>query len=191
MKPTRPLLWIAALGLLSALAHGQLQPKPATPPAGTAEATSAIDPAKAADIRVLLELVGTKDLVLQSFGGSMAQLKPLITKSLPPGAYREKLVDLFFAKFQSKIDLDEFLNMAVPVYDKYFTHDEIKSMIGFYRTPVGKKSISVLPKLTGELREMGEKWGQQIGRSSMADVLAEHPDLAAEMEAAQKANTAH
>jgi hypothetical protein len=185
VKIRQLLLWIAALGLGSVLGLGQTQP---VAPAAAAQDTS-IDPAKATDIRMLLDLVGTKELVTQSFGGSMDQIKPLVTKALPPGAYREKLVDLFFAKFQSKVNLDQFLTMAVPVYDKYFTADEIKALIAFYRTPIGKKSISVLPTLTEELRQKGEKWGQEIGRNSMAEVLAEHPDLAAEMEAAGKAGT--
>jgi hypothetical protein len=45
----------------------------------------------------------------------------------------------------------------------------------------------VLPKLSSELRDAGRKWGQDLGRQSMAEVLAEHPDLAMEMEEARKA----
>jgi hypothetical protein len=188
MKSCRVLLWIVALNLVPALCQGQIAKPEPTAPANTAVPESQkIDPAKTADIRRLLDLVGTKDLLTQSFGGSMEQIKPLVTSSLPAGPYREKLVDLFFAKFQSKIDLDQFLNMAVLIYDKYFTHDEIKALSAFYQTPLGHKSIAVLPKLSSELRDAGRKWGQDLGRQSMAEVLAEHPDLAMEMEEARKA----
>ena len=180
----RPSALILSLALFSALAAGQTAP--ATPPVGNAQSTPAIDPAKAADIRKLLDLVGTKELMEQSFGGTMSRIKPLVTQSLPPGEYRAKLVDLFFEKFQSKINLDEFLNMAVPIYDKYFTTDEVKQMIKFYETPVGKKAIATLPKLTTELSEIGQKWGATIGRDSMNEVLAEHPDLAMALEEARK-----
>jgi uncharacterized protein len=176
MRLLRPLLSILAFTLLSCL--------------GTAQSAPAIDPAKAADIRKLLDLVGTREIMQQSFGGSLSQIKPLVTRSLPPGEYRAKLVDLFFEKFQSKIDLDNFMNLAVPVYDKYFSADEIKQMIKFYETPIGKKAIATLPKLTGELSEMGQKWGAEIGRESMNEVLAEHPDLAMALEEARKGTSA-
>ena len=192
MKTYRVVLWMVTLSLVPALSEGQNpKPGPTTATNQAAAESAKVDPAKAADIRKLLDLVGTKNLLAQSFGGSMEQIKPLVTRSLPPGAYREKLVDLFFAKFKSKIDLDQFVDMAVPTYDKYFTHDEIKGMIAFYQTPIGRKAMSVLPQITNELREMGSKWGQELGRNSMAEVLAEHPDLAAEMEAAGKANAPH
>ncbi len=160
----------------------------AAPVADDAQAAAkpTIDAAKAADIRTLLELAGTRELIQESFGGSLTQIRPLVKNSLPAGDYREKLLDLFFAKFESKVDLNEFLNMAVPVYDKYFTHDELKQLIQFYQTPTGKKAISTLPKLTAELREIGQKWGEQIGRESMREVLMEHPDLAAAMEQARQ-----
>jgi hypothetical protein len=189
MKSCQVVLWILALSLVSAFSEAQSQPavSPASPTTSTADG-SKIDPAEAADIRHLLELVGTKDLITQSFGGTMTQIRPLVTNSLPAGAYREKLVDLFFAKFQSKIDLDQFLNMAVPIYHKYFTHDEVKGLIAFYETPLGHKSITVLPKLSEELRDIGQKWGQDLGRQSMAEVLAEHPELEKDMEDARKSS---
>ncbi len=181
----RKLLWIPVVAAFSCLAVGQT-----VPVAPSTQSAPAIDPAKAADIRKLLDLVGTKDLMQQSFGGSMSQIKPLVTQSLPAGEYREKLVDLFFQKFQSKVNLDDFMNMAVPVYDKYFTADELKQMIKFYETPVGKKAISTLPKLTSELSEMGQKWGANLGREAMNEVLAEHPDLAVALEEARKGGAA-
>jgi hypothetical protein len=190
MRLWRIVIWIATFTFVTALSEGQNQPKVEPAPQANA-AGQQIDKEKAADIRKLLDLVGVRDLVAQSFGGTTEQIRPLVTNSLPPGAYREKLVDLFFAKFQSKIDMDQFLNLAVPIYDKYFTHDEIKALNVFYQTPLGQKSITVLPKLTGELQTAGQKWGADLGRESMREVLAEHPDLAAAMEAASKANTGH
>ena len=36
------------------------------------------------------------------------------------------------------------------VYDKYFTENELRDMIVFYRSPTGKKSIEVMPQLFAE-----------------------------------------
>jgi hypothetical protein len=152
-------------------------------------AAAKIDPAKEADIRRLLDLVGTKALIVQTMDSMSKSIKPLLTNSLPPGEYREKLVDLFFAKFSAKADVQHMLDLAVPVYDKNFSHQEIRSLIEFYQTPLGQKAIATLPKVSAEMQEQGRKWGEDVGRQCMVDVLSEHPELANALNAAQSNTT--
>jgi len=147
---------------------------------------SKIDAAKEADIRRLLDLVGTKALLAQSFDEMIKSMRPVLASSLPPGDYQGKLIDLFLAKFTTKENMQQFLDLAVPIYDKNFSQQEIRSLIEFYQTPLGQKTISVLPKLTLELQEEGRKWGETLGQKAMMDVLAEHPELADALNAAQK-----
>ena len=154
-----------------------------TPSAGQAK----IDPSKEADIRRLLELVGTKTLMTTMMQSMTTELKPMLARALPPGDYREKLVDLFFAKFQAKTDFEQLLNIAATAYDRHFSHEEIKGLIKFYETPLGQKTASVMPQLLTETREAGRAWGEKLGRDSMVEVLTEHPELAEAMEAAKKA----
>jgi hypothetical protein len=146
-----------------------------------------IDAAKEADIRRLMDLAGTGLLVTQVMDGMEKDIKPLMMNALPPGEYREKLVDLFFAKFHAKAVPQQLLDLAVPEYDKYYTHEEIKGPIQFYGTPLGQKLVSVQPKMTGALQDAGRKWGEGLGRDSMLEVLAEHPELATALQAAKKA----
>jgi hypothetical protein len=113
-------------------------------------------------------------------------IKPLLANSLPPGEYREKLIDLFLTKFRTKADPQHLLELAIPVYDKHFSNEEIKSLLQFYRTPLGQKTIQVLPMVATEMQEEGKKWGEGLGRDSMQEVLAENPDLAKALEAAAK-----
>ena len=101
----------------------------------------------------------------------------MMEKLLPPGDYRDKLIDLFFAKFRSKADLQVLVNLAVRMYDKYLSEEEIKGLIQFYSTPLGQKTLSVLPKLTVEMQSESMKWGEELGRQSMIEVLSEHPEL--------------
>ena len=159
------------------------QPVTSTP---ASSAVEKVDPAKEADIRRLLDLVGTRDLVAQSMDSMSKSIKPLLTNSLPAGDYREKLVNLFFEKFTAKANVQHLQDMAVPIYDKNFSHEEIRSLIAFYQTPLGKKTISTLPRLSAELQDEGRKWGESLGRESMQEVLAEHPDLEQALVAAQK-----
>jgi hypothetical protein len=179
------------VGLASAGAQGRSQTAPAgaglqqTAPAGAPQAK--IDPAKEADIRRLLDVTGARKLAISTMDSMFKSIRPLMVSSLPSGAYRDKLIDLFVAKFQAKADVTHLLDLAIPMYDKYFSHEEIKSLIAFYETPVGQKAISALPQLMSEMRAEGEKWGQTLGRDSMQEVLAEHPEMEAALEAAGKA----
>jgi hypothetical protein len=150
-----------------------------------ADSTAAIDPAKEADIRRLLDVTGAAGLATQMMGQMEQGIRPLMTNSLPPGEYREKLIELFFEKFHSKVDSNQLISLIVPIYDKYYTHAEIRSLIQFYESPVGKKVATSMPKIMAESQAVGGQWGQQIGRDSMMEVLQEHPDLRQALENAK------
>ena|SRR5215469_2570864 len=142
--------------------------------------------AKKADIRHLLEITGAANLASQSMDEMEKTMRPLITGALPPGEYRDKLVDLFFEKFRSKRDPDQLLALIVPIYGKYFSDDDIKQLIRMYETPIGQKMLSLLPKVVAESQVTGKAWGEEIGRQCMLEVLAEHPDLQAALQNAKK-----
>jgi uncharacterized protein len=195
MKPKTTVLAVLFLALSVLLLHAQKPPatssqQPAqqpgvAPPPGSSAQTK-IDPAKEADIRKLLEITGAKALALQSMDAMLKSIRPLLASSLPPGEYREKVIDLFFEKFRSRVDAQQLLELIVPVYDKHLSHEEIKALIQFYETPLGKKTLSALPAIALESREVGEKWGQALGSDCMTEVLTEHPELKSALEAAGK-----
>jgi hypothetical protein len=148
--------------------------------AGAAKASRAqvdIRQAKEADIHRLLELTHAGALATQTMDGMEGNIRPLMANSFPPGEYRDKLIDLFFTKFHAKRDPQQLLDIAVPVYDKYYSDDEVKQLIHLYETPLGQKMLTVMPKLMAELQAAGEKWGEELGRQSMMEVLAEHPEM--------------
>ena len=82
------------------------------------------------------------------------------------------------------MNMQELVDMLIPIYDKYFSAEEVKGLVKFYETPLGQKSISALPKMMVELQEVGRNWGENLGRQSMQEVLAEHPDLAQALQTA-------
>lgn len=147
---------------------------------------SKIDPVKEADIRRLLEVSGGAATANQAMAEMEKTMRPTITNSLPPGEYREKLLDLFFERFHSKFDMHQITEMAVPIYDKYLSDEEIRELIGFYSTPIGKKTLTVMPKMISELSVEGFKRGQEAGRESMIEILSEHPELQKALEEAAK-----
>jgi uncharacterized protein len=150
-----------------------------------------IDPAKEADIRQLLKIMNSGELAIQTINGMEKSMKPLLTRALPDGDYRDKLVDLFYEKFHSKINSNQMVDLIVPVYDKYLSDEEIKFLVQIYETPIGQKLVTVLPKIMAESRAAGENFGQQLGRQCMLEVLTEHPDLEKAMQEAKKSTPAH
>jgi uncharacterized protein len=157
--------------------------------AGTAAPQAAkIDPVKEAAIRKLFDVQGTKNIFDKTVAGMLENTRPQIAAALPPGDYKEKLVDAFLERFKQKLDATEMVNLAVPVYDKYFTKAEIDGLIAFYSTPLGKKAISVLPQVVTESQSAGMKLGEKWGQEAMTEVLEENPDLKKALEAAAAAN---
>ena len=183
-----------------ALAMANQKPSPLAAPAGQSSSSgsakaapaapksaSNIDPAKEAAIRRLFEVGGTKESVKQLMGGMTDTMRPMLEQSLPPGEYRAQLIDLFFQRFMSKFSTDQLLELAVPIYDKHFSTEEIDGLTKFYQTPLGKKAISVLPQIVLETQAAGRQLGEQIGRDSMTEVLKEHPDIKKALEDASSA----
>ena len=170
----------------------QPAPPAAAAPAGTPAKTaasaskgpSAIDPAKEAAIRKLFDVGGTKESVKQLMVSMTDTMKPMLESSLPPGEYRAQLIELFFQRFMSKFGPEQLLELAIPIYDKHFSLEEIDGLTKFYQTPLGKKAISVLPQIVLETQAAGRQMGEQIGREAMLEVLDEHPDLKKALEEA-------
>ena len=145
--------------------------------ANSAKPAPGIEPAKEASIRNMFEVLGMAKMMQQVIAGMSNNMKPMLMSSLPAGEYREKLADLFFQRFQSKLRVEELLELAVPIYDKYFSKEEVEGLTRFYQTPLGQKALSVLPQSMVEMQTASMKLGEQIGREAMIEVLDEHPDL--------------
>jgi hypothetical protein len=129
---------------------------------------------------------GPEDMRQQVDDMVQTTLKPQVTAALPPGDYREKLVDLFTAKFKSMMDMTQLVNQLVLVYDKHLTDDQIKSLIVFCSAPGGQKTCMALPDLMVETQSVGAKFGDEAGRKAMAQVLQENPNLAKALDEARK-----
>jgi hypothetical protein len=161
---------------------------PATPPQQTAQPTEkaapAVDPAKEGAIRKLLDVQGTRNLMQQVVASMSNSMRPMLESSLPPGEYRVQLIELFFQRFQSKFNVDQLVDLVVPIYDKYLSIEDLEGLTKFYQTPLGQKAISVLPQLMLEAQAAGRTLGEKVGRESMLEVLDEHPDLKKSLEKA-------
>ena len=65
-------------------------------------------------------------------------------------------------EFSAEVDMNELVEMCVPSYERHLTHAEIKELLAFYESPLGKKLVSVQPEIAQECMVAGEKWGRKI-----------------------------
>jgi hypothetical protein len=52
--------------------------------------------------------------------------------------------------------------LVTPIYDKYYTEADIDQLITFYNSPIGKKSVELMPVIMQESMSVGQEWGKKI-----------------------------
>lgn len=105
------------------------------------------------DIRQLMEISGAAKVGVQVMEAMTVQFKQVLPE-VPTEFWNEAM---------KEFNSDALVELIIPIYKKYFTADEIKQLIAFYKTPLGQKVTSTLPAITQESMEAGQKWGQEIG----------------------------
>jgi len=115
------------------------------------------------DILKLLTISETGKIAEQTLNLLIPQFNQLIPN----------IPDAFWARFRSKLNIDALLRECIPIYSKYYTHDEIKQLITFYQSPLGRKMISVAPSIQQETMNIGQKWGEQLGHDIVDELISE------------------
>ncbi|MBK7143361.1 MAG: DUF2059 domain-containing protein [bacterium] len=119
-----------------------------------------VDSTKAAEITELLQLTGAANLGKQFVVVMFQQLR----------AAMPQVPEDYLLRLESKIDPQEMERMVVPIYDKYFTLEDIREMKAFYSSPVGRKAISLTPQLMQESMVVGQEWSERITAEVMRDL---------------------
>jgi hypothetical protein len=146
-----------AVGLLCAPVNARAQAAPAS-----AAPAQAVPPAFEKDIMRLLEVTGAQKLGQQMAGAFMQQFSQAIRASnpnVPPRALEianEVATKFFTERYPS------LLPKMVQAYAKVLTPDDVKQMLAFYETPLGRRLIEVSPALALAGAQAGQEWGQSM-----------------------------
>lgn len=70
----------------------------------------------------------------------------------------------FWDDFIQEVKADDIVNLIIPIYDKYYSENDIDLLILFYNSPIGKKTIEMMPVITKESMAAGQIWGAEIGK---------------------------
>jgi len=134
-----------------------------------------ISPSKETDIERLLQLSGVEANMQVMITEMYKPLSEQLANTLPPNRANEIVAVL--SEMVIERMLEELLPKLVPIYDKYFTHDEVKSMLQYLETPVGQKSLRLQPQILQETMDLGSGIGQEIFPDIKRAMEAQFPEL--------------
>lgn len=117
-----------------------------------APAPSAADQAKEVDIRKMLDLSGSGHVGVQV----MNQMLKSFRQQMP------QVPNEFWDEIEKDIKPQDLVDMMVPIYARHFSADEIKQLIAFYESPIGKKMTAEMPAITSESMTAGQQWGRNL-----------------------------
>ena len=125
---------------------------------GSAYSIFAQSETKTKKIRQMLELNGSTNAsaqVMKTMLGSFEKMYPKVDKKI-------------WEEFAKEIKTDDLIELVIPVYDKYYTEEDVDQLIVFYNSPIGKKVAETLPAISQESMVAGQAWGKQIAEKVVA-----------------------
>jgi hypothetical protein len=112
---------------------------------------------KEADIHKLLVLTNAGQIGVQVVNQMIEQMR---------GGFPQ-VPNEFWDNFKRDTDPKQLEEMVVPIYSKHFSHDEIRQLIAFYESPLGRKVIGEMPGIMRESMDVGSQWGALLGQQIM------------------------
>ena len=70
----------------------------------------------------------------------------------------------YWTKFEKKINPRDLLDKMVPLYDKYFSLEDLKAINTFYGSAAGQRILSSMPQIMQEAMKVGMEWGEGIAK---------------------------
>jgi len=119
---------------------------------------------------LLLFFVFAQSLVAQSKQQDIRKLVEIITPNSMADMMQPMLLQYgvsaprtFYVNFFSKNNImNDYYNIIIPLYDKYFTQNDINEMLRFYQTPTGRKTLETLGPMMSEAMPLIMIWSQKI-----------------------------
>ena len=101
----------------------------------------------------------------------------LRTKGMPEEAIQELkgVSDIYFKQVARDPDLKK--EMA-GIYEEKFNKDELKKLITFYKSPLGQKSLQLLPEMTNAGSRLGKKYAEKYSadfKEQLTRIMKKYP----------------
>ena len=89
----------------------------------------------------------------------------------------KNIPDEFWTEFSKEIKESYIVleNKLIIIYKQHYTREEVKALIAFYESPLGKTMIKKTPLVLSESYKAGSDWGRELGEK-VAKKLQEKKD---------------
>lgn len=124
----------------------------------------ALDAGFRADIEALIDATGSAQLSQQVATLIYGQLLDVLKKTQPEIPERVLAVakEVVISEFTSAlVEPNGLKAQLVPIYAKYFTPDDVRGLLAFYRSDLGKKTIRLAPVLFQDASAAGQDWAKR------------------------------
>jgi uncharacterized protein len=165
--------------VIQGASQSSVQAAPQNSVAAQGAATPAsIDPAKEADIRSLMELVGARDAVQDAVAKGTEQFRENLIASVPGNERGQQFVNAFVADYQKRFNADDVTGQLVAIYDKHFSEDDIRALLQFYGSPLGQKYAAEMPKIMAETQAANRVITTRTAKEVLQGLRKQYPGIA-------------
>jgi hypothetical protein len=113
----------------------------------------ASDSAKVQDIRRFFKLTNVAELSFADIKNN-AELQRRANPQIP---------NEFWTELLKELKPEDFIERMIPIYDKHFSHEDIKAWITFFESPAGQAFLKNQRLVLQESAEVGQAYVQEIG----------------------------
>ncbi|MCF8362099.1 MAG: DUF2059 domain-containing protein [Prolixibacteraceae bacterium] len=107
------------------------------------------------DLEKFLQINGSTETYNIMYEQILTQLK-MSKPGVPDSVWSNLKTEVF------DNEVKELTKKMVPLYKKHFTHEDVKELINFYESPIGKKLVTKTPLLTQESMQFSQQWGMSL-----------------------------
>ena len=156
----------SALFIAAASATAKEASKPSTAPQTAQPRTIAPERLEAA--HKLVRVTGAEKLARQMMHTLFPQITDMLVRARPDK--KEEITRLMREVGKEMVSAESmtvFTDFIARIYAEEFTTDELRKILAFYNTPVGKKLISRMPAILMRSQQAGRAWGKQMARKAI------------------------
>jgi len=122
-----------------------------------------ISPAKQAEIDTLMQVTGVINLAQQMSAFFAEQAVNTIKATRPDIPDRALVIAREVVTEVVAQNVGGLKPLLAEVYDRHLTLEDLRGLTAFYRSPLGQKTISVMPVVMQECGLAGRQWGEALG----------------------------
>jgi hypothetical protein len=123
----------------------------------------ATDAEKHQNIAKLVEITGTLQYATALLDRMLPQMIDVIRKSNPE--IPQQVLDALEKDGKDEFHkaLPELIEPIIAIYDANYSAEEVRQLLDFYQSPLGRKMIERMPQITQQSMAVGSAWGQSAG----------------------------